>query len=55
MQTICHKSIDSTKMEEKQKMVKKEINNGVVRDRLCNRESFLPQVERAVHLWFCNA
>ena len=26
---------------------------GKVFDTKCNRESFLPQVQRALHLWFC--
>ena len=29
------------------------VNAGKVLHTKCNRESFLPQVERALHLWFC--
>ena len=29
------------------------VNAGKVLNTKCNRESFLPQVERALHLWFC--
>ena len=29
------------------------VDAGKVLNQKCNRESFLPQVERALHLWFC--
>ena len=29
------------------------VDAGKVLNTKCNRESFLPQVERALHLWFC--
>ena len=29
------------------------VDGGKVLNQKCNRESFLPQVERALHLWFC--
>ena len=29
------------------------VDLGKVLNQKCNRESFLPQVERALHLWFC--
>ena len=29
------------------------VDAGKVLNQKCNHESFLPQVERALHLWFC--
>ena len=29
------------------------VEDGKVLDQKCNHGSFLPQVERALHIWFC--
>ena len=42
----------STWKEQRSKL-KGMVDDGKVLDTRRNRESFLPQVERALHLWFC--
>ena len=42
----------STWKKQKDKL-KEMVDTGKVLKTKCNRESFLPQVERALHLWFC--
>ena len=37
----------------KQRAKNETVDAGKVLNQKCNRESFLPQVERALHLWFC--
>ena len=40
-------------MEETERQINEMVNAGKVLNQKHNHESFLPQVERALHLWFC--
>ena len=51
---VCNLSQSTLSMWKKQKdKLKEMVDNGKVLKTKLNRESFLPQVKRALHLWFC--